>query len=253
MPSIVEALRLSAAVVMLLYASARDVRTREIPDEVWLLGGLLGFILDVYSVLQGVYRPLGLVASIGVSSLLAYFVAYLGLFGGADFKALVALSLLLPHPIGFRPLLGVVSPLYPLTVFSNSVLAGASLALLILLRNLLRALGGETLFEGLSDPWWRRLLVLLTGLRKPLDSVRGPPFDYPLEVFEDGVRRLILMPSLESDEEALRVFEELRAAGLREVWVSSTLPFLLLITIGLFISLLIGDIPLWLIFRVWRG
>jgi len=238
---------------MLLLASVLDVRTREVPDEVWLVGGALGLVLNLHDVLRGLYRPLPLLASVAVSTLLAYVIAYLGLFGGADFKAFAALSLLLPHPPSFNPLLGVTSPLYPLTVFSNSVLMGASLSLPILLRNLLGALRGVDLFEGLSDPWWRKLLVLLTGLRKPLGSVRGPPFDYPLEVLEGGSRRLVLMPSLESDEEAWRVLRELREAGLSEVWVSSTLPFLLFIALGLAVSLLLGDIPLWWVFRLLRG
>lgn len=250
MPSILEALRLTASILMLLYASVRDIKTREVSDLLWIIGGSIGFALDLHALFLGVYRPLGLLSSIGISTLLAYVIAYLGLFGGADFKALTALSLLLPHPPGFSPLLGVVSPLYPLTIFSNSVLAGASLSILILLRNLLKALRGVSLFEGLSDPWWRKLLVLLTGFRKPLSSVRGPPFEYSLEILEDGCRRLVLLPSLESDEEAVRVLRELRDAGVGEIWVSSTLPFLLLITIGLLLSLILGDIPLWLIFKL---
>lgn len=238
---------------MLLYASIRDVRTREVPDEIWLIGCSLGLLLDLYDVFRGLYRPLPLLLSVGVSTLLAYIIAYLGLFGGADFKAFAALSLLLPHPPGFKPLLDIASPLYPLTVFSNSVLVGASLSLLILSRNLLRVLRGDSLFEGLDDPWWRKLIVLLTGLRKPLRSVRGPPFDYPLEVLEGGSRRLVLMPSLESDEEALSMLKELGEADLLEVWISSTLPFLLFVTLGLGISLLLGDISLWFIFRMLRG
>lgn len=250
---ITEAVRLSASLMMLLYASVRDVKTREVPDKIWLSGGSLGLILNLYDILRGQYRPLPPLISVAFSTILAYAVAYLGLIGGADFKALAALSLLLPHPPALTPLLGVVSPFYPLTVFSNSILMGASLSLLILSRNLLRALRGVSLFEGLEDPWWRKLIVLLTGLRRPLSSVRGPPFDYPLEVLEGDSRRLVLMPSLESDEEALRVLRELREAGLSEMWVSSTLPFLLFITMGLGVSLLLGDISLWLIFESLRG
>ncbi|RLI08499.1 hypothetical protein DRO24_01190, partial [Candidatus Bathyarchaeota archaeon] len=90
MPSIVEAIRLTASILMLLYASVRDIKTREVSDLVWLLGGSIGFALDLYAIFLGVYRPLGLLASIGISTLLAYVIAYLGLFGGADFKALTA-------------------------------------------------------------------------------------------------------------------------------------------------------------------
>ena len=95
-----------------------------------------------------------------------------------------------------------------------------------------------------------KFIVLISGARVKLDSVRGPPFQYPLEIpplVEGAERRLVLMPDLDDDEAALDVFERLRLAGVEEVWVSHTLPFLVFIAFGYVSALLVGDVALWAI------
>ena len=98
-----------------------------------------------------------------------------------------------------------------------------------------------------------KFIVLISGVKVKLDSVRGPPFQYPLEVppLEKGAeRRLVLMPDLEDDEAALEVFQRLRRAGVEEVWVSHTLPFLVFIAFGYISSLLVGDVVLWVLKQI---
>ena len=58
------------------------------------------------------------------------------------------------------------------------------------------------------------------------------------------------MPDLENDEAALDIFNRLRLAGVEEVWVSHTLPFLIFIAFGYLSALLVGDVALWAIMRV---
>ncbi|RJS90559.1 hypothetical protein CW700_00575 [Candidatus Bathyarchaeota archaeon] len=63
-----------------------------------------------------------------------------------------------------------------------------------------------------------------------------------------GRRRLRLLPDIHDDvaaEETFRVLVE--DLGLREVWVSYTLPFLLFISLGFLCSLLLGDLALWIL------
>jgi len=246
-----EALRVLFGVAMLGYASWSDLRTREVSDLTWIVFGGLGLVLDAYEAASGALTPLALAVPVLFSTALSFALGYLGLFGGADFKAFVVLAILQPYPPRLvRPALGVVSPVYPLTVFSNSALAGASFALLLLCRNLSAALKGASLFEGHeSEPPWRKFVVLFSGMRVDLDSVRGPPFQYPLEASrEDGEgRRLLLMPDLEDDEAAVKVFRELRQAGVVEVWVSHTLPFLVFVAFGFLSALFLGDLALWVL------
>ena len=247
---LIEAVRVFLGVAMLAYASWSDVRTREVSDLTWVVFGGLGLMLDFYEVAAGRLTPLSLAVPVLSSTALSFALGYLGLFGGADFKAFVALALLQPYqPRLLRPALGVVSAIYPLTVFSNSALAGASFTIVVLVRNLISARSGSPLFEGhKSEAVWRRFLILITGVKVRLDSVRGPPFQYPLEVPLGGdatERGFVLMPDFEDDEAAVEAFQWLRRAGIEEVWVSHTLPFLVFISLGFLSALLLGDVALW--------
>ena len=247
-----DALRILLSFAMLGYSSWSDLKTREVSDLTWIVFGGLGLFLDIFEVATGVLKPLALAVAILISTVLSFLIGYVGLFGGADFKAFVALALLQPYsPRLVAPLLKTASVVYPLTVFSNSALAGASFAIVLLVRNILVVSGGRPLFDGLeSERPWMKFIVLISGVRVKLDSVRGPPFQYPLEVpplMEGTERRLVLMPDLDDDEAALDVFERLRLAGVEEVWVSHTLPFLVFIAFGYVSALLVGDVALWAI------
>ena len=79
---------------------------------------------------------------------------------------------------------------------------------------------------------------MFTGRYIPVKSLRGPPFEYPLEV--DG--GLILKPDLFDDKAANRAFLVLREKNVERVWVSSTLPYVVVLFIGYIISIIIGDV-----------
>jgi preflagellin peptidase FlaK len=245
-----EFIRISLAMAMLAYASLRDLREREVPDMTWLLFGIAGLSIDIHEMYSGSVSLLNFGFTVLVCTALSFLIGYLGLFGGADFKALVALSLLHPYPLTvFKPLLNTISPLYPLTVLSNSAVLGALLAPIQVFGNLYKACRGSRLFEGNeTESYWRKLMVLISGSKVKIGSVRGPPFHYPLEALKNGGRRL-LSPFKMDDDEALKIFEEFRRAGVSEIWVSNSLPFIVFITLGYLTSLLIGDIALWIILR----
>ena len=234
---------------MLGYTSWIDLRTREIYDLVWVVFGALGLVLAVYEVYVGSMTLVGLTIPVVFSAVLSVVLGYIGLFGGADVEAFIVLAILNPFPPrGLEPYLGIVSVVYPLTLFSNSALAGAFSAVILLVRNLSSSITGKPLFESYgTDSAWKKLVVMVTGVKMRLDSVRGPPFQYPLELpQEEGQteRRLVLLPDIHDDDAARDVFSQLRREGVDEVWVSHTLPFLVFITIGYILTLVFGDIAL---------
>jgi len=234
---------------MLGYTSWVDLKTREIYDMVWLVFGGLGLVIALYEIYTGSMALVWFVAVVLFSSAISIGLGYLGLFGGADVLAFITLAVLHPFPpTALEPFLGIVSPLFPLTLFSNSALAGASYSLVLLVRNLASTIQGRSLFSGLEDePLWRKLVVLVTGLKMGLGSVRGPPFQYPLEVPSTGEkpgRKLILMPDIQDDDSAAETFRTLEASGVEAVWVSNTLPFIVYIAIGYVLALVLGDVAL---------
>jgi preflagellin peptidase FlaK len=244
-------LRVVLCSTMLLYSSFKDLKTREVSNWTWIAFAPLGILLDLYEgiYLQAVDPISSLLLPVLLSSGMSVIFFYGGLYGGADAKAFITLSLLVPHPLeSLEPYLGIVSSFFPLSVFTDSALIAAFFALSFLVRNLLwRARSQHSLFEGLEEEsLWRKALALLSCTKVEAGRLRGPPYQYPAEVIVNSKRRLHLLPDMDSDEAASASFRVLTEdLGLREVWVSPTLPFLLFISLGFFCSLLLGDIALW--------
>lgn len=243
--------RILLSASMLVYASWVDLKTREIYDLLWIVSGAAGLLLGLYEVYLGEMTLIGLAFPVLFSAALSVLLGRVGLFGGADVWAFITLSIIHPSHPGYPwPLLGIVSVIYPLSIFSNSAIAGASFALVLLARNIVTMLAGRPLFEGISsDSSWKKLVVMFTGVRAKLNSVRGPPFQYPLECPQEGAseRRLILMPDINDDDAAREIFRRLQEGGVKEAWVSNTLPFLVFIAIGYVLTVLMGDIALYLL------
>ena len=249
-------LRILLCAVMLIYSSLMDLKTREVSNWTWVVFAPLGLLLDLY---EGLYlraidpvKVLAIPVLISTGLSLAFY--YGRLYGGADAKAFITLSLLMPHPPEvIKPYLMVVSPFYPLTVFTDSALIAVLFALLLLTKNLLWGSRSQSiLFEGMGEePLWKKSLALLSCLKVEAKKLRGPPYQYPAEVVRDSKRRLQLLPNTTADEEAEETFRILvDDLGLRELWVSPTLPFLIFISLGFLCSLLLGDLALWALNKI---
>jgi preflagellin peptidase FlaK len=244
----IDIIRILLSLLMLIYTSYIDIKTREIFDIIWIIFGSFGFILSIFEIISGSLTLLSFLIPVVFSIIVSVVLGYFGLFGGADVEAFIALSLLNPvSPRGYTPLLNIVSVIFPLSFFSNAAITGASFSLVLLSRNLLLVVRGKNLFMNHEDPWWKKIIVIITGVKVRLDTVRGPPFQYPLEVPGDVSgkgKHLILVPNIHDDEAAERVFAKLREEGLEETWVSNTLPFLVFITIGYVMTIFLGDVAL---------
>jgi preflagellin peptidase FlaK len=192
------------------------------------------------------------VLSFAITSGLAIAVFYAGGFGGADAKALMCIALALPvypshlllQPVGF------VSPLFPITIFTNSVLLGALSVFYALFRNLLwtvRNRGG--VFEGLeTESFGRKILALVSGYKVNVSKLEKGHM-YPLEdvyVNDEGNKRrkLLVFPKYEEREDIVaRIIGNVKEEKLDgRVWATPGLPLLIFITVGLIIALAYGDI-----------
>ncbi|MFC7185704.1 prepilin peptidase [Halorubrum yunnanense] len=134
------------------WAALRDVRTRRLPNRLWPPLYAFGALLLVWEVaamwpIAGIQGRLFLVqAAISVLFVapLGYAFWYLGAFGGADAKALIALALLFPTFPAYD-VAGVTLPLvetqigvFSLTILTNTVLLGLAYPLGLAGLNLLR-------------------------------------------------------------------------------------------------------------------
>jgi hypothetical protein len=242
-------LRVSMTVAMLTYAGYKDFKYREVSDWIWIIFVALGLPLDAYEIWMGSLSITSLAFAIAFSVVLAIGGWVFSLFGEADLLAFLVISVLNPTMpnLGVAPVL--ISPIFfPLSVISNSVLLGASSTFLVLGLNVFGEKGWFEGYEGLG--WAGKLGLLMTARRKKIDSVKGPPFEYPLEsVNENGGVNLRVWPDISDDSKATKSLSQLKDMGRKRVWVTYTHPFLLILLLGYIATILIGDVTLWLVSR----
>ncbi len=260
MQTIFIAVKVTLSLVFLFYASWSDHKTREVSNRVWAVYAPIALFLSLTELL--LYEPTKLPfygLSFGVTAAFALLLFYSGGFGGADSKALMCIALALPFSTEmlFTPLLATgVSPLaqnlFPLTIFSNSVLFAAASGLYMLLRNLIkRAATGKKLFEGTltSESIGKKLIVLITGYKVPIAKLKEKWHVYPMEdVNDDGEnplnRKLVVVPRDEGRDEIVERLSNAVDTGKisDSVWATPGLPMLIFVTIGLVVALIFGDI-----------
>ena len=206
--SVPDVLRL-AVVPVLGWAAWRDVKVRRVPSRTWYPVVVLGAVLLVWDAVGHLSFASAADAlffvRVGISLLLVAPIAYLfwrlGGFGGADAKALIAISVLLPtFPTYFFPgftLPVVVTTLgvFSMTVLTNTVVLAVAYPLGLLVRNLA---DGEVTFP-----------VALFGRRidvSSLPTAHGRLFETPEGFTRSGL-----------DVDALRMYLRWRGTSLAAV------------------------------------
>jgi preflagellin peptidase FlaK len=244
-PVYLDLARTALALGMLGYGSYKDLKTREVHDLLWVVSGALALVLDAYELLVGTLSLTQLLYAAGFTAAVGLALWFFKLMGEADIFAFAVLVLLHPRAPAYLGAVWVWTPIFfPFTLLSNAALAGAATPLVTLISNLAARLRGVNLFEraeGVSSP--RRLALLFTARYVRVESIRGPPFDYPLE----GQGGLRIRPDIWDDEAAKKAFSALKEKGYERAWVSSTLPYIIVLASGYLLSVVFGDILFWVL------
>lgn len=225
-----EELRIVAALAMLCMASAWDLRSRSVSDWLWIAFGAAAialYVLDVPAAedLPMLFLGLGVVA--GVS-----FAAYrTGLFGGADSLGVIVLALLVPTYSGAYMQVGEPGLLFPLTVFTNALLVSAFQVAANVARNLPSLRRG--LFAGFEqESASKKAVAFLIGYR-----ARNPRFAFPIETGGSQRRFDFGFKNAETADYESR----------KDVWVTPGIPFLVFLLAGFIVSILFGDLIVFLL------
>ncbi|TKX75753.1 A24 family peptidase [Halorubrum sp. GN11_10-6_MGM] len=142
------------------WAAIRDVRTRRLPNRIWPPLYLFGALLLVWEAVSlwpfagfdgRIFLVRGAISLLFVAPL-GYAFWYLGAFGGADAKAMIALAVIFPTFPAYE-LLGVTLPLvdtqlgvFSLTILTNTVLIGLAYPIGLAGLNLVRGEASPTMF-----------------------------------------------------------------------------------------------------------
>ena len=207
---------------VLLLASYQDLKTREVDDRLWYaLAGCNGVLTALQFTFENSPDLLVFAASVVAGLGVALAVHFAGLMGGADVKAIVALSLTETPPVSS----GIFSLMPSIAIVTNAILISLAGPLAMLVRNLRR---GRNLFKDLcpDEPRWKAALAVLTLTKVSREEYGRNSYKYRLaEVVEGDCKRLLISISVEEGGKT-------EVAGGGEVWVSYFLPYIVFITAG---------------------
>jgi Flp pilus assembly protein protease CpaA len=213
-----------AAAGFLLYGSYKDIKTREIPDSLWAAMGITGIAFRIQD-----HQWKIMAISCGVALLIGLILAISGLFGGADIKVLLALSLLIPtYP-------GTVAPVFVVTVFNNVVVIRVAEILAVFFYNIVK--GNE---YHRTIPVWKKILLYMTGVPRSRETL-----DYRFLPLQDVKGTLHLLPDIDIDIEQFK-----KECELKEIWATYGSPLIFYVMIGCIIAFLGGDLILHLMIHL---
>ena len=210
------------ALIMLIVGSIIDVWKREIHDYYWIGFGTVGFLLVFIS-----SDLIPNLLTIGFALIIAPFVILMwriGLFGGADAFALIALAVIAP--------MATISenPVTPFTTLSNAAVLFVIPFLINIIRNTIAQIKGEHIFEGFDENTGKKIAAILMGYK-----AKNPKFGFAIEKIENGKKKLDL---------AFHHAENQEFCTKPDTWITPGIPYLLLITGGFIIQIVYGDILL---------
>ena len=210
------------ALAMLIVGSIIDIWKREIHDYYWIVFGVIGVLLifinsDIWPYLL----------NIGIALIIAPFVIFIwriGLFGGADAFALIALAVIAP--------MATISenPVTPFTTLSNAAILFIVPFIINITRNTLSIIRHENIFEGFEENKLKKICAMLIGYR-----AKNPKFCFSIEKTEKGKKKLNLTIHHAENEEYCTT---------PNTWITPGIPYLLLITGGFITQILFGDLIL---------
>ena len=207
------------AFTMLIIGSVIDIWKREIHDYYWIIFGSVGFLLIFIN-----SDILPYLLNIGIALIIAPFVIFIwriGLFGGADAFALIALAVIAPMATLSENLVT------PFTSLSNAAILFIIPFCINILRNVISIVKHEDIFEGFDESRFKKICAMLIGYK-----AKNPKFCFSIEKTEKGIKKINLTIHHAENEEYCTT---------PNTWITPGIPYLLLITGGFIIQLLYGD------------
>ncbi len=241
----IDLIKLFICLIFLLYSCRSDLKTRTVRNELWGVVFVAALPLVIADALaQGSGYILHTAVSVIGIYVFVYILFRLGAFGGADAKALIALSFIFPAfpaitAFGYGlPLSGTP----PLDIFAFSTLANAVLLTIVVPLGILAYnLCTLSLHEIVENPWY-----LIAGYKCKIPDLK----DRHVRLIEDfeceggEVKKKFTRSGVGIDDPVLKRLDQLASRGLigKRVWVTPGLPFMIPITAGFVSAVVYGDL-----------
>jgi preflagellin peptidase FlaK len=239
---LIDILKILFCTPFLFYSCYSDIKTRRVSNNLWLVmlaGGIIFILYDILSY-GTAYLP-RLFISAGLIFAFVYILFQVGVFGGADAKSLIVLSIILPaYPklqvFGYNfPLNEPLIDLFAFGIFGNAVLLTIVVPIGLAVYNIAKM--------GLliDNP-----LYIFIGYKPKISELANKHIKLiqNFEVINGKVKFHFKRGGVEINEKIISELKALFEKGLikDEVWVTPGLPFMIPITLGFFVGIFYGDL-----------
>ena len=218
-------IRLIACAVMLVLASIMDLKKREISDKVWVSFGGLGLLITVIEFTGNSINLIQYGLGIAITAPIAYGIYRVGLFGGADAKALISIAMLVPS----YDMLYKIHGLPSFTILTNATILTFAHVVHNIARNSIDVARGKAVFEGFEESALRKAAAFVMGFR----ATSPTGYLFAIESTDGGKRRFNFH---------LTGYDDYVSEGSNNLWVTPALPFIVYMTVGFLMMILFGDI-----------
>ncbi|MDW7726965.1 MAG: A24 family peptidase C-terminal domain-containing protein [Candidatus Methanoperedens sp.] len=239
---LVDMLKILFCIPFLLYSCYTDIKTRRVVNRVWviMLSGWAFFVISD-TITKGVEYLPRLLISAGFIFVFVYILFQFGTFGGADAKALIVLSIILPaypslHVFGYTlPLKQPLIDIFALGIFGNAVLLTIIVPIGLAIINLIKT------GMRIDKPHY-----IFIGYKTGISNLAGRHIRLMQDFKEINgtVQTQFKRGGVDIDEGIVHKLKNLSEKGLidDEVWVTPSLPFMIPITAGFFVAVIYGDL-----------
>jgi len=224
----------------LLYSCYSDIKTHRVTNNLWSIMLASGAVFMFFDILMhGISYILYMFISAGLMFVIVYILFQLGIFGGADAKSLIVLSMIFPAYPTFKAF-EYSFPLHKPSIdsFAFSILGNAIILIFIFLIGLaaynimkmgLRIDNPAYIFIGYKA----KISQLVNKHVRVLQDLNIVDRDIELH-YRRG----------ELDDRIIHELKNLSEKGLirDEVWVTPKLPFMIPMTMGFFVAVFYGDL-----------
>ncbi len=224
--TILDVIRFIIGVIILSYASYTDIKTRRASNILWVMMGFIGLILIFIQYFTISFENILILIFIPIMIGFVYLLYQIRLlFGGADAKAIMAITILLPiQPnLNHFPIWGRSFMPASWTVFSDSLIIFMLVPIFLLIFNLTQ--------KNIKLPH------ALLGYKMKIQTAKEK-FVWPLEKIVDGKTKLIIRPK---DFDTMEEYNEFEKQGIKEIWVTPKIPFMIPLLIGFICTFIFGD------------
>ncbi len=239
-----EATKTAGMIILLVYTSILDYRSREVPPSLWLISAAIFSVMTGYELFYFRSVSYALVALVGCAlvSVAIGVLYYIGLMGGGDLFAFITLSLANPwNPINIiHGGLGRITIPFVIPVLVYSSLGASLIVPFYLIYNILK-----NRKELSRLPRKYKIVYLVTGVPMRISELLSRRYWYPLERpwSRDRYRTYFDVGEEEEDVKSIlrALLEKGEVSSNDKLWATYGLPFIVFITAGYIFSLIGGD------------